>query len=92
MATKDIEEGEIIVSVPEKYLMTHRSLSKVYYGTDHSLNSHQLLALHVALQRRLGPRSSWRPYIDMLPVDFDTVAVTFEERLGVLLPRCVQGL
>ncbi|RUS14658.1 hypothetical protein BC937DRAFT_93499 [Endogone sp. FLAS-F59071] len=89
MATKDIEEGEVIVSVPEKHLITYRSVSKSY-GTDHGLNSHQLLALHVALQRQFGTRSSWYPYFDMLPADFNTIAVMYEDKLEALLPRCVQ--
>ncbi|KAI7888939.1 uncharacterized protein EV154DRAFT_515999 [Mucor mucedo] len=88
MATSDIEAGEVIVSVPRDFLITNDSLSKTY-GTNHSLSSHQILALHLVLLLR-DKQSWWKPYIDLLPMHFNTMPVKYAKVLVDHLPSALK--
>ncbi|CAO3656911.1 unnamed protein product [Mucor hiemalis] len=88
MATSDIEAGEVIVSVPKNFLITNESLSKVY-GSHHSLNSHQLLALHLVMLIR-DKQSWWKSYIDLLPIHFNTMPVKYTQILIDHLPTALK--
>lgn len=86
MATEDIAAGETIVSVPRRFLITHDSLGKIY-GT--ALGSHELLALHLVLLRK-DLDSWWKPYIDLLPLHFNTMPVKFAKVLMDHLPESLK--
>ncbi|GAA5802082.1 hypothetical protein EDC94DRAFT_562163 [Helicostylum pulchrum] len=88
MATSDIEAGEVIVSVPRKFLITNDSLTKVY-GSKHSLGPHQLLALHLVLVSR-DKQSWWKPYMDLLPIHFNTMPVKYAQVLVDHLPTALK--
>lgn len=88
MATSDIAAGEVIVSVPRKFLITNDSLSKIY-GTQHSLSSHQILALHLVLLLR-DKQSWWKPYVDLLPIHFNTMPVKYTKVLLDHLPTALK--
>lgn len=88
MATSDIAAGEVIVSVPKNFLITNESLSKVY-GTQHSLGSHQILALHLVMLIR-DKQSWWKPYIDLLPIHFNTMPVKYTQVLIDHLPTALK--
>ncbi|KAI7900247.1 uncharacterized protein BX663DRAFT_518015 [Cokeromyces recurvatus] len=88
MATDDIKAGEVIVSVPRKFLITADSLSKMYHfekRNHHALSSHQLLSLHLVLLKR-DKQSWWKPYIDLLPLHFNTMPVKYTQMLIDHLP------
>lgn len=87
MATQDIEAGEVIVSVPKHFLITNESLTKLY-GT-HSLSANQLLALHLVLLTR-DKQSWWKPYIDLLPMHFNTMPVNYPQELYNHLPTSLK--
>lgn len=88
MATSDIDAGEVIVSVPRNFLITNDSLSKIY-GANHSLSSHQILALHLVLLLR-DKQSWWKPYIDLLPMHFNTMPVKYAKVLVDHLPPALK--
>ncbi|KAI9259089.1 hypothetical protein BY458DRAFT_517736 [Sporodiniella umbellata] len=87
MAKEDIEEGEVIVSVPKPFLITYESLSKIYGS--HSLQASQILALHLVLLSQ-DSNSWWKSYIDLLPMHFNTMPLTFPDTLFRHLPRSLQ--
>ncbi|KAI8975063.1 hypothetical protein BDF20DRAFT_914045 [Mycotypha africana] len=92
MATDDIEAGEVILSVPKKFLITNESLSKLY-GVKHGLSSQQLLALHLLLLKKRQDKSEeswWKYYIDLLPVHFDTMPVKYNQHLIEHLPQSLR--
>ncbi|GAA5814053.1 hypothetical protein MFLAVUS_007543 [Mucor flavus] len=88
MATSDIEAGEVIVSVPRKFLITNDSLTKIY-GSKHALGPHQLLALHLVLVSR-DKQSWWKPYMDLLPIHFNTMPVKYAKVLVGHLPTALK--
>ncbi|KAI8362693.1 hypothetical protein EDC96DRAFT_594991 [Choanephora cucurbitarum] len=88
MATEDIAAGEVIVSVPRRFLITHDSLGKIYGAAD-SLSSHELLALHLVLLRK-DTQSWWKPYIDLLPLHFNTMPVKYAKVLIDHLPESLK--
>ncbi|KAI9011009.1 hypothetical protein CLU79DRAFT_772295 [Phycomyces nitens] len=83
MATKPIEAGEVIVSVPRRFLITNKSLVAIY--GPHPLSTHQLLALHLVLLCR-DKGSWWEPYTTLLPSHFDTMPVKYPKNLQKHLP------
>ncbi|CEI86856.1 hypothetical protein RMCBS344292_01283 [Rhizopus microsporus] len=87
MATKDIEAGEVIVSVPNNFLITDESLIKLY--GPHSLSSHQMLALHLVLLSR-DKQSWWKPYVDLLPIHFNTMPAKYPKILFDHLPASLK--
>ncbi|KAI9475707.1 MAG: hypothetical protein EXX96DRAFT_596128 [Benjaminiella poitrasii] len=93
MATDDIEAGEIIVSVPRKFLITANSLSKVYQSSSklhhHTLSSQQLLSLHLVLLKR-DKQSWWKPYVGLLPMHFNTMPVKYAQILIDHLPTSLR--
>lgn len=88
MAVEDIDAGEVIISVPKRFLITNDSLSKIY-ESNHSLSSHQLLALHLVMLRK-DKQSWWKPYVDLLPVHFDTMPVKYTQVLQDHMPSSLQ--
>ncbi|KAI8320925.1 SET domain-containing protein, partial [Martensiomyces pterosporus] len=85
MATRDIDQGEDIIRVPERLLVTAskvRRLTMARAKADSSsaagmggwdLSEHQSLAYWVYTEAELGQRSEWHSYISTLPRDFASV-------------------
>lgn len=88
MAIDDIEAGEVIVSVPRKFLITNDSLAKIY-GSNHALSSQQLLALHLVALKK-DTQSWWKAYIDLLPLHFNTMPVKYTKVLVDHLPTTLK--
>lgn len=55
------------------------------------VNSHMIIALHIALLVQAPERSGWLPYLRMLPKKFDTMPVRYPPELLELLPQNAQG-
>ncbi|KAF9426149.1 SET domain-containing protein 4, partial [Podila epigama] len=95
MATKPIKAGEVIVQVPESNLVTLKSLQSKYgariarFGK--KINSHMIIALHIALLVQAPEKSGWLPYLRMLPKKFDTMPVRYPQELFDLLPQNAQA-
>ena len=88
MAIDDIEAGEVIVSVPRKFLITNESLVKTY-GSNHALSSHQLLALNLLVLKK-DKESWWKAYTDLLPIHFNTMPVKYTKVLVDHLPTALK--
>ncbi|KAF9578171.1 SET domain-containing protein 4, partial [Lunasporangiospora selenospora] len=95
MATKDIKAGEVIIEVPERNLVTLKSLQANYgarikrFGKP--INSHMIIALHIALLLQAPEKSGWFPYLRMLPKKFDTMPVRYPLDQFELLPQSAQA-
>ncbi|KAF9364614.1 SET domain-containing protein 4 [Mortierella sp. NVP85] len=91
MATKDIKAGEVIVQVPERTLITMKSLQSLYGARiarfENKVNAHMIIALHIALLVQEPEKSGWLPYLRMLPKKFDTMPVRYPPELSDLLPQ-----
>ncbi|GES91480.1 SET domain-containing protein 4 [Rhizophagus clarus] len=94
MATRDIKAGEVIISVPKKFLITHISLTNLLRGQlsrcPIKLSAHQLIALYLISEYKKGIQSSIYPYINMLPKDFDNLPLNYNKELFNLLPHNVK--
>ncbi|CAG8443056.1 2913_t:CDS:10 [Gigaspora rosea] len=85
--------GEILISVPLRLIITPKSLSSTILSnnisciTDSKLTAHQSLALYLILERHKNTKSSVYPYIQMLPKNFDTVPICLDLELLEFLPN-----
>ncbi|KAF9170636.1 SET domain-containing protein 4 [Mortierella sp. AD010] len=95
MATKDIKAGEVIVQVPESNLVTMKSLGAIYGSrivrAKKKINSHMIIALHIALMMQDPERLGWLPYLRLLPKKFDTMPIRYPKELFDLLPPHAQA-
>ncbi|KAI8582589.1 hypothetical protein K450DRAFT_225992 [Umbelopsis ramanniana AG] len=78
MATVDLEPGDTLVSVPKNILITASEVAK-RLNVGHQLDSNQLLVLEICRLKQQGAKSSWWPYVRLLPQDFNTMPVTYPE-------------
>ncbi|CAI2166878.1 9917_t:CDS:10, partial [Funneliformis geosporum] len=90
MATRNINAGEIIISVPKKFLLTRESLKDQLSRHSMKFTAHQFIALYLILEYKKGKQSNIYPYIDMLPKDFDNMPLTYGKEFFDLLPYNVQ--
>ncbi|XP_068931075.1 SET domain-containing protein 4 isoform X4 [Petaurus breviceps papuanus] len=72
MAVKSLQPGELIISLPEKCLLTTDTVIKSYLGayiTKWTPPVSPLLALCAFLisEKHTGNKSPWKPYLDILP-------------------------
>ncbi|KAF6211838.1 hypothetical protein GE061_012354 [Apolygus lucorum] len=78
-ATRDFAEGEFIISVPRKLMMTTESAMKSeldYHIRNDPMLAHMpnvILALFVLLEKFKGDSSFWAPYLNCLPPSYLTV-------------------
>ncbi|XP_018333535.1 histone-lysine N-methyltransferase setd3 [Agrilus planipennis] len=84
-AKKDLNESSLIISVPRKIMLTTESVSGTPLGSiiqkDALLNNMSNVALTlVLLFEKFKDDSFWKPYIDVLPVNYSTVLYfTYDE-------------
>jgi hypothetical protein len=97
MATKDIDPGEAIVSIPRGLLITRNTVNEFLNGSLENdgwpLNEHASLSLYLVLNHyaphpvKGNDRDHfWEPYFSILPSSFDSVASQFNSKLFDLLP------
>ena len=77
MACRKLKNGDCIVSVPEKLLITTRTVerskvAKLLTMVKDKLSARHLLCLFLLYERFCGEDSFWFPYISTLPVSFST--------------------
>ncbi|XP_029459366.1 SET domain-containing protein 4 isoform X3 [Rhinatrema bivittatum] len=90
MTTKSIQAGDVIISLPEKCLLTTGTVLRSYLGeyiTKWKPPLSPLLALCVFLivEKHVGDLSLWKPYLDVLPQSY-TCPVYWEPEIETLLP------
>ncbi|XP_056107286.1 SET domain-containing protein 4 isoform X2 [Rhinichthys klamathensis goyatoka] len=94
MATQTIKAKDMVISLPEKYLLTSSTVMKSYMG-DYIKRWHPpispLLALCCFLiaERHRGDASEWSPYINILPKTYTCPVYLSDDIIG-LLPKTLQ--
>lgn len=66
--------------------------SKYCILNDSRIGAYERLAYELACLRHLGRKSSWWPYIAVLPTHYSTVPCTYAPELLQLLPPDIQGI
>ncbi|XP_058517645.1 SET domain-containing protein 4 isoform X2 [Ochotona princeps] len=94
MSTAGLQEGRMIISLPECCLLTTDTVMGSYLGayiTKWKPPPSPLLALCTFLvsEKHAGDRSPWKPYLDILPKSY-TCPVCLEPEVVDLLPRPLQ--
>ncbi|XXQ32813.1 SET domain-containing protein [Plasmodiophora brassicae] len=87
-AARDIGPGEAIMDIPERFIITgslamnaeigqaaRAALPDDYAGLD---ASHNLIALFLTVERDLGRRSWWFPYLQTLPTSYANLPVNYD--------------
>ncbi|CAG8671943.1 1828_t:CDS:10, partial [Ambispora leptoticha] len=105
LVTKKIKAGEVIISVPKKFLLTREMVipeldnifSKHGCSLKHNdnISAYQAIALYLALQKHQQKRknscdSFFLPYLKLLPEDFCSLPFFFDDNLFELLPKIVK--
>ncbi|KND04362.1 protein-lysine N-methyltransferase [Spizellomyces punctatus DAOM BR117] len=95
MAKEAIQVGQPIVEIPRSLLITCKTPAveatvKSFSGDSTLLSEHQSLALFLAHQR--GILGEYRPYINLLPTHFTTVAALMPKEIFNHLPWELQAM
>ncbi|CAG8554131.1 9664_t:CDS:10 [Ambispora gerdemannii] len=106
MATKEIKAGEVIISVPKKFLLTREmvitELDNMFLKLGCSLKHNndnisacQAIALYLALQKyrqqkRKNSCSFFSSYLKLLPKNFCSLPFFFDTNLFELLPKVMK--
>lgn len=91
MTKTSLQEGQVIISLPESCLLTTETVTRSYLGpyiAKWQPAPSPLLALCTFLvsERHAGARSPWKPYLEVLPKAY-TCPVCLEPAVLGLLPR-----
>ncbi|KAJ1332328.1 hypothetical protein BSLG_008633 [Batrachochytrium salamandrivorans] len=92
MATADFEEGDILVRIPARVLLTPKRTHLLFNGHPAivALKQHPSIALFIAWQA-LHRTPEWGPYMDILPQSFDTMPLCMPLDMLKALPYDIQG-
>ncbi|XP_069886742.1 SET domain-containing protein 4 isoform X1 [Dipodomys merriami] len=91
MSKISLQEGQMIISLPESCLLTTHTVIRSYLGpyiTKWKPSPSPLLALCTFLvsEKHAGDRSLWKPYLEILPKSY-TCPVCLEPEVVDLLPQ-----
>uniref|UniRef100_G1T6K9 SET domain-containing protein 4 n=1 Tax=Oryctolagus cuniculus TaxID=9986 RepID=G1T6K9_RABIT len=94
MSTVSLQEGQMIISLPESCLLTTDTVIESYLGpyiTKWKPPPSPLLALCTFLvsEKHAGDRSPWQPYLEILPKAY-TCPVCLDPEVVNLLPKPLQ--
>lgn len=90
MATRAVQPGEVLVSIPEELLITSSKviqddvLWKALYKCHIKFRAMDLLALFLLYHKFLGEKSQWKAYLDSLPREYSVPAYCSQEEINVL--------
>lgn len=77
ICTKDIESDDVVVTVPRRLLITPHDALQLLKGprggveNASNISDQALLAVFLVRERREGPTSTWLPYLQSIPENFD---------------------
>ncbi|NWR38798.1 SETD4 protein, partial [Tachuris rubrigastra] len=91
MATKALQAGDLIISLPEKCLLTTSTVLRSYLGGyikkwKPPVSPLMALCTFLIAEKQAGDRSPWKPYLDVLPTAY-TCPVCWEHPVVNLLPE-----
>lgn len=87
MATRAVQPGEVLVSIPKEVLITSSKvvedavLWKALQESHMKFRAMDLLALFLLYQKYLGEKSWWKVYLDSLPTEYSVPAYCRQEEL-----------
>lgn len=91
MACKKLRSGDLVISVPEKMLVTSKTAEQSEIGRqllklrlERLLSAKQILCVFIVYEKYRGVSSFWHPYISTLPRLFNTTAYFNEEEIQAL--------
>ncbi|KAM3934668.1 SET domain-containing protein 4 [Leptodactylus fuscus] len=89
MTTEPVRPGELIISLPESCLLTTGTVLTSYLGQyiqgwRPPVSPLLALCTFLVLERYAGDRSSWKPYLDILPGAYDCPVYWAAETLNYL--------
>lgn len=90
MATRAVQPGEVLVSIPEEVLITSSKviqdavLWRALHKSHIKLKAMDLLALFLLYHKFLGEKSQWKAYLDSLPREYSVPAYCSQEETNVL--------
>ena len=93
MSSKKLKSGDLVISVPEKMLITAKSaerseigqeLVKLQLNSNSVLSARQLLCVFILYEKCRGSKSFWHPYISTLPRCFNMPAYFNKEEIHAL--------
>ncbi|KAF2811482.1 SET domain-containing protein [Mytilinidion resinicola] len=92
VATSDIEEDELLFSIPRTSVLSveNSQLSKKAPSLFIELDPWLSLIVVMIYEYLQGPNSIWKPYFDILPTEFDTLMFWTEEELAELHASAVR--
>ncbi|CAM2096925.1 SET domain-containing protein 4 [Caretta caretta] len=91
MTTKAFQAGELIISLPEKCLLTTGTVLSSYLGENIAkwkppISPLIALCTFLIAEKYAGEQSVWKPYLDVLPKTY-TCPVCLEQEVVRLLPE-----
>ncbi len=78
-ATRDIKQGEVVLSIPNTMVITSSSvlqakeIGEIIAPLRPKLPDKALLALFLLHERAKGSRSAWAPYLETIPAEVDSL-------------------
>lgn len=70
IAFKNIQQNEKVIEIPENIIITEKN--DFFKVSDYpSLNEYDKIAIFLIRERSKGNKSSWKPYLDTLPIEND---------------------
>lgn len=70
IAFKNIQQNEKIIEIPESIIITENN-EEYQIQNPNLLNEYDRIAIFLIKERSKGEKSSWKPYLDTLPVEND---------------------
>ncbi|MEE6467898.1 hypothetical protein FKM82_008102 [Ascaphus truei] len=94
MTTRLLQPGELIISLPEKCLITTRTVLQSYLGKyitgwDPPISPLLALCTFLITEKYAGDQSPWKPYLAVLPTTY-SCPVYWEPEMVNLLPEPVR--
>ncbi|NWI59208.1 SETD4 protein, partial [Calyptomena viridis] len=91
MATKALQAGDVIISLPEKCLLTtstvlSSSLGRYIRNWKPPVSPLMALCTFLMAEKHAGQESPWKPYLDVLPKTY-SCPVCWEQDVVTLLPE-----
>jgi len=85
ISKKHIKKGDIILEIPEKYLVEYSKIAKKMRLSEKKVNNkNSLMATHLLLES-INPKSKWHPYFDTMPQKLDEYIYFYDKKKLKLL-------
>ncbi|ALC49678.1 CG32732 [Drosophila busckii] len=83
-ATRDLNAGEQVLSVPRQLIFSEEHLSEAQVFSYYPSLTNFHLAFALVIEKVRGAASNWKPYIDILPPRYNTVLYFTVEQMQLM--------